>query len=260
MPELNIHPTAIIHPGARLAEGVTVGPYSVIEDNVVIGRGTVIGAHVVIRPFVEMGEYNDVRQFASIGEIPQDLKFSGEESRLVIGDRNRIREFVTLNRGTKGGGGQTVIGSDCLFMAYAHVAHDCRIGDHIILANAVQMGGHVLVEDFAIVGGGTVLHQFIRIGTQSMTGGGSAVTQDVPPYTNVSGNRANLHGLNLVGLNRRGFSDESISALKKAYRIIFRSGLTLDEAKVRVKAEVEMTDEVKHLVEFMGKSERGVTR
>jgi UDP-N-acetylglucosamine acyltransferase len=260
MPELNIHPTAIIHPGARLAEDVTVGPYSVIEDKVVIGKGTVIGAHVVIRPFVEMGEQNDVRQFASIGEIPQDLKFAGEESKLVIGDRNRIREFVTLNRGTKGGGGQTVIGSDGLFMAYSHVAHDCRLGNHVIIANAVQMGGHVLIEDFAIVGGGTVLHQFIRIGTQSMIGGGSAVTQDVPPYTNVSGNRASLHGLNLVGLRRRGFSDDAISAIKKAYRIIFRSGLTLDEAKARVTAQVEMTDEVKHLVEFVEKSERGVAR
>ncbi len=257
---MNIHPTAIVHPGAKLADDVEVGPYSVIEDNVTVGAGTVIGAHVVIRPFVDIGEQNDIRQFASIGEVPQDLKFSGEDTRLVLGNRNRIREFVTFNRGTAGGGGVTTIGDDGLFMAYSHVAHDCQVGNHVILANAVQMGGHVHIEDYAIVGGGSVLHQFTRIGTHSMIGGGSAVAQDVPPYTNVTGNRASLHGLNLVGLKRRGFSAEALSALKKAYRLIFRSGLTFEEARARVAAEVEMTSEVTHLVDFIEGSERGVTR
>lgn len=257
---LNIHPTAIVHPGARLAEGVTVGPYAVIEDNVIIGRGSKVGAHAVIKPFVEIGEDCEIYQMASIGEVPQDLKFQGEQSKLVIGNRNRIREFATLNRGTAGGGGVTRTGDGCFIMAYAHVAHDCQIGNEVILANAVQMGGHVHIEDYAIIGGGTVLHQFIRIGTYSMIGGGSAVPQDVPPFTNVAGNRAVLHGLNLIGLGRRGFSAEDISALKKAYRIIFRSGLTVKDAKARLEGEAPLNPHVKRLMEFVASSERGVCR
>ena len=257
---MNIHPTAIISPGAKLAEGVTVGPYAVIDDNVFIGRNTKIGAHAVIKPFVRIGEDCEIYQMASIGEIPQDLKFGGEETWLEIGDRNRIREFATLNRGTQGGGGITKIGNDCFIMAYAHVAHDCIIGDHVIIANAVQMGGHVHIFDHAIIGGGSVMHQFIRIGTHSMIGGGSAVPQDVPPYTNATGNRAELHGLNVVGLKRRGFSDETLSALKKAYSVIFRSGLTLKEAIKKVEDEVPQTPEVRHFVEFISASERGVCR
>ncbi|MGA2192867.1 MAG: acyl-ACP--UDP-N-acetylglucosamine O-acyltransferase [Nitrospirota bacterium] len=257
---MSIHPTAIVHKGAILADGVSVGPYAIIEDQVTIGKGTVIGAHAVIKPFVEIGEDNNIYQFASIGEIPQDLKFQGEVTKLVIGNRNRIREFVTLNRGTKGGGGITRIGDDCFIMCFAHVAHDCQIGDSVIIANAVQMGGHVHIDKHAIIGGGTVLHQFIRIGEYSMIGGGSAVPQDVPPYTNATGNRAELRGLNLIGLSRKGFSDESISSLKKAYRIIFRSGITFKEAKGKVEAEMPLTPEVKRLLEFIDKSERGVVR
>jgi UDP-N-acetylglucosamine acyltransferase len=257
---LNIHPTAIVHPGAKLAADVTVGPYAVIEDNVVIGKGTKIGAHTVIKPFVDIGEYNEIYQMASIGEVPQDLKFGGEETRLVIGHRNRIREFTTLNRGTVGGGGVTSIGDDCFFMAYAHVAHDCHIGNNVILANCTQMGGHVVIEDYAIVGGITAIHQFVRIGIHSMIGGGSAVPQDVPPYTNVTGNRAELHGLNLVGLRRRGFSEESISSIKKAYQILFRSGLKFKEARDKVLAEVTRTPEVEHLLDFVEQSKRGICR
>jgi UDP-N-acetylglucosamine acyltransferase len=257
---LLIHPTAIIHPDARLAEGVAVGPYAVIGESVSIGSGTKIGAHVVIKPFVDIGRDNEIYQFASIGEVPQDLKFGGEETRLVIGDRNRIREFTTLNRGTVGGGGVTKIGSDCLIMSYAHVAHDCVIEDKVILANAVQMGGHVHIEECAIVGGLSALHQFIRIGAYSMVGGGSAVPQDVPPFTNATGNRATLHGLNLVGLTRRGFSPESVSALKKAYKIIFRSKLTIKDAVKKVKDEVPSCPEVDRLVEFVNTSERGICR
>lgn len=257
---MNIHPTAIVHPGAKLAADVLVGPYAVIEDNVVIGKGTKIGAHTVIKPFVDIGEYNEIYQMASIGEVPQDLKFGGEETRLVIGHRNRIREFNTLNRGTAGGGGVTSIGDDCFFMAYAHVAHDCHIGNNVILANCIQMGGHVVIEDHAIVGGMTAIHQFVRIGVHSMIGGGSAVPQDVPPYTNVTGNRAELHGLNLVGLRRRGFSEESISSIKKAYQILFRSGLKFKEARDKVLAEVTRTPEVEHLLDFVEQSKRGICR
>ena len=257
---MNIHPTAIIHPGAKLAEEVSIGPYAVIEDRVTIGRGTKVGAHVVIKPFVEVGEYNEIYQMASIGEVPQDLKFAGEESRLVIGNRNRIREFVTLNRGTKGGGGVTTIGDDGFFMAYSHVAHDCHIGNHVILANGVQMGGHVHIGDYAVIGGLSALHQFARIGAHSMVGGGSAVSQDVPPYMNATGNRATLHGLNLVGIGRRGFSPEAISALKKAYKILFRSGLTFKEAKQKVVEDVPDVPEVTNLIEFIESSERGVCR
>ncbi|HEY3346840.1 MAG TPA: acyl-ACP--UDP-N-acetylglucosamine O-acyltransferase [Nitrospirota bacterium] len=257
---MNIHPTAIISPGAKLAEGVTVGPFAVIEDNVAIGRGTVINAHVVIKPFVEIGEDNVIYQFASIGEVPQDLKFGGEQTKLVIGNRNRIREYCTLNRGTQGGGGVTSIGDDNFMMAYAHVAHDCHVGSNIVIANAVQMGGHVTIEDHAIVGGLAAVHQFVKIGTHSMIGGGSAVSQDVAPYSMVAGNRAELHGLNLIGLSRRGFSPESISALKMAYKIIFKSGLILKEARAKVEAEVELVPEVKHLLDFISSSERGVIR
>ena len=257
---MNIHPTAIVHPGAILADDVTVGPYSIIEDNVRIGMGSKIGPHVVIKPFVEIGEDNEIYQFASIGEVPQDYKYSREDSLLVIGDRNRIREFVTLNRGTKGGGGVTKIGNDCFILAYAHVAHDCYIGNGVLIVNCVQMGGHVHIEDNAVIGGLAALHQYIRVGTHSMIGGGSAVPQDVPPYTNVTGNRASLHGLNLVGLKRRGFSDEAISAIKKAYKILFRSGLMFKDAKQKVLDEVVQTPEVVHLVEFVEGSERGICR
>ncbi len=257
---MNIHPTAVVDPGAVLAPDVTVGPYAVVYDKVKIGRGTKIGPHVVIKPFVEIGEHNEIYQFASIGEVPQDLKFGGEESLLVIGDRNRIREFVTFNRGTAGGGGVTSIGDDGFFMAYSHIAHDCRIGNHVILANGVQMGGHVHIEDHAIVGGLAALHQFVRVGTHSMIGGGSAVSQDVPPYTVVAGAHAALHGLNLIGLKRKGFDEDAVSAVKRAYRIIFRSGLALKEAKERVIAECGGAPEAARLIEFVESSERGICR
>ncbi len=257
---MNIHPTAIIHPGAVLASGVTVGPYAVIEDNVKIGRGTKIGPHTVIKPFVEIGEDNEIYQFASLGEVPQDLKFEGEESKLVIGDRNRIREFVTFNRGTKGGGGVTSIGDDGFFMAYTHVAHDCQIGNHVIMANGVQMGGHVHIEDYAFIGGLSALHQFVRVGTHSMIGGGSAVSQDVPPYMIIAGTRATLHGLNLVGLKRRGFSDEAVNGIKKAYKAVFKSGLSFKDAKERVLSECPGIPEVLLLLDFVESSGRGICR
>ena len=255
-----IHPTSIIHPDARLAEGVTVGPYSIISENVHIGRGTKIGAHAVIKPFVKIGCDNEIYQFASIGEVPQDLKFGGEETWLEIGDRNRIREFTTLNRGTVGGGGATKIGSDCLIMSYAHVAHDCVIEDRVILANSVQMAGHVHIYEQAIIGGGTVIHQFVRVGEHSMVGGGSALPQDIAPYMIAAGNRAELSGLNIIGLTRRGFSAESIASLKKAYKMLFRSGLTVKDAVNKIREEVPPCAEVNRLIEFVTTSERGVCR
>lgn len=257
---MSIHATALVHPGAKLGKNVSVGPYSIIEEDVIIGEGTKIGPHVVIKRYTEIGRDNEVYQFASIGDLPQDLKFSGEETRLVIGDRNRIREFVTYNRGTKGGGGITSIGNDGFFMAYTHIAHDCHIGNHVILANSVQMGGHVHIGDHAVIGGIVGVHQFVRIGEHAMIGGGSAVTQDVPPFTNVSSKRAELHGLNMVGLKRRGFSPEAIAALKQTYKLIFRSGMTMDEAVARVQDEVQLTDEVKYFIDFITSSERGIIR
>lgn len=257
---MNIHPTAIVHPGAKLAEDVTVGPYAIIEDNVTIGKGTKIGAHAVIKSFVDIGEYNEIYQFTSIGEVPQDYKFGGEETKLIIGDRNKIREFATLNRGTVGGGGVTRIGNDCFILSYAHIAHDCIVEDNVLIVNCVQMGGHVHIGYHAVIGGLAAIHQFVRIGAHSMIGGGSAVSQDVPPFTNVAGNHAILHGLNLVGLKRRGFSSESVAAIKKTYQTIFRSGLTFKDAKEKVLTEVAMTPEVELMLDFIEQSKRGVIR
>jgi len=257
---LNIHPTAIIHPGAELAEDVVVGPYAVIEDKVKVGRGTKIGAHAVIKSFAEIGEYNEIFQFASIGDVPQDVKFKGEDSKLVVGDRNKIREYVTLNRGTVGGGGVTRIGSDCFILAYAHVAHDCIVEDHVVIVNAVQMGGHVHIEEHAVIGGLSALHQYIRIGRHSMTGGGSILSQDAAPYTTVVGNRARASGLNLVGITRRGFTPETIAALKKAYRVIFRTKATVKEARELLASEAAAFPEVNHMLEFVETTVRGVCR
>jgi UDP-N-acetylglucosamine acyltransferase len=255
-----IHPTAVIHPGAKVGEGVAVGPWAVIEDRVAIGRGCRIGAHASIRSGTAMGEGNEVFPFADIGDDPQHLHYHGEETRLVIGDRNRFREFVTLHRGTPEGGGETRIGNGNFFMAYSHVAHDCRIGDRVIVANAVQMGGHTIIEDEAIIGGLSAIHQFVRIGAHAMVGGASGIGLDVPPFTMASGPRAGLHGLNLVGLKRRGFTDEAVAAIKKAYRILFRGELLFQEAKDKVRAELGGVPEVARMMDFIDASTRGVMR
>ena len=225
-----IHSTAIIDATAELDTGVEVGPYSVIGPRVRIGKNTRIGPHVVIDGFTEIGEECAIFQFASLGAIPQDLKYRGEESRVVIGDRNTIREFVTINRGTGQAGGETRLGSNNLLMAYCHVAHDCRIGSHVVLANAATLAGHIELEDHAIVGGLVAVHQFVRLGSYCFIGGCSGVSQDIPPYMMANGQRAELFGLNVEGLHRHRFPQESISNLKNAYRIIFRSGLALEKA------------------------------
>ncbi len=255
-----IHPTAIIDKKAEIDRNVRVGPYSIIRQDVVIGSGTVIGPHVVIEPYVTIGSDCRIFQFASIGAIPQDLKFKGEKTFVNIDNGTVVREFVTINRGTESGGGTTQVGAKSLLMAYAHVAHDCRIGKMGILANCATLAGHVTLGDFVTLGGLAAVHQFVRIGDYAYIGGASAVVKDIPPYVIAAGDRVKLHGLNKVGLKRHGFSDETVSSIKKAYRILFRIGLTLNEAIERVKAEVEQTPEVSGLIEFIKSSERGITR
>ena len=255
-----IHPTAIIHPEAELDSTAEIGPYTVVGSKVRIHSDAVIGPHVVIDPYVTIGQGCRIFQFAAIGAIPQDLKFGGEESRVEIGRGCVIREFVTVHRGTKEGGGRTTIGDGCLLMAYTHVAHDCRIGNHVIMSNAATLAGHIQIGEHATIGGLVAIHQFVRIGAFSFIGGKSAVPKDVPPYVIASGDRVKLHGLNKVGLKRHGFSAETMAALKKTYRIIFRIGITLNEAIERVRAEVDPLPEVTRFIEFIESSRRGITR
>jgi UDP-N-acetylglucosamine acyltransferase len=255
-----IHPTAIVAPEAELHETVEVGPYSVIGPQVTVGAGTRIGPHVVIEGRTTIGERNRIFQFAAIGAIPQDLKYRGEPSRLVIGNDNRIREFTTIHIGTEGGGGVTTIGDGNLLMNFSHVAHDCRIGNRCILANGATLAGHVVLEDYVIVGGLAAVHQFVRLGESAMLGGGAMVVQDVPPFCIVQGDRAGLVGVNVEGLRRRGFSPETTRAIRGAYRTLFRSGLPLREAAARARADAPGIPEVEHLVRFVETSRRGICR
>ncbi|MFA5515960.1 MAG: acyl-ACP--UDP-N-acetylglucosamine O-acyltransferase [Desulfuromonadales bacterium] len=255
-----IHSTAIVHPGAQIGEGVEIGPYALIGEHVVLGDRTTVGPHTVIEGWTEIGRENRIFQFASVGAVPQDLKFRGEKAWLRIGDGNTVREFVTLHRGTEGGGGETVIGNENLFMAYSHVAHDCRVGNRVILANGSTLAGHVTVGDFAILGGLSAVHQFTRVGCHVMVSGGAMVAQDIPPYTIAQGDRAKTIGLNLVGLQRRGFSDASIRGIKRAYKLVYRSGLRLETALEHIAAELEETPELLVFVDFIRNSERGIAR
>ncbi len=255
-----VHPTAVVHPGARLHETVEVGPYSVIGEKVTIGAGSRVGPHVVIEGRTTLGERNHVFQFASVGAAPQDLKYAGEDTELILGDGNTIREFVTLNIGTAGGGGMTRIGDNNLFMAYSHVAHDCVVGNGCILANSTALAGHVYVEDFAILSALSAVHQFTRVGKHAFVAGGAMVTMDVAPYCTAQGDRAELTGLNVVGLQRHGFSEEQIGRIKDAYRILFRSKLVLSEALGRLKTELGGHSEIDYLVDFITQSKRGLTR
>ncbi len=250
-----------MHPGAELAEGVTVGPFAIVGPHVRLGLGTSVGSHAVVDGHTTLGEGCQVFPYASVGSIPQDLKYRGEPTRLEVGDRTIIREFTTLNLGTVGGGGLTRVGKDCLLMAYTHVAHDCLLGDRVILANAATLAGHVIVEDWAIIGGLSAVHQFVRIGAHAIVGGCSAVTMDVPPFVSASGNRAKLYGLNLTGLKRRGFTAEALKGLKAAYRALFQTRDTLGVALEAVRHSPEYAlAEVKQFAEFIAGSARGVTR
>ncbi len=256
-----IHSTAIVAAGAELDSSVEVGPYAVIGEHVRIGAGTTVGPHAVIEGRTEIGCDNRIFQFASVGAIPQDLKFSGEVSYLKIGDRNTIREFVTIHLGTKDGGGITTIGNDNLFMAYTHVAHDCIVRNHAVLANAATLAGHVELGDYVILGGLSAVHQFARIGCHVMASGGSMIAQDVAPYSIVQGDRAKTVGLNLVGLKRRGFGREALSNIKNMYKLVFRSNLKLEEAIRQIEEQFDTSaDEVATYLDFLRNSERGLAR
>ena len=257
---MTIHTTAIIDPQAEIDSSVTIGPYTVIEGKVRIGAGTIIGPHVVIKSNTIIGNNNNFLQFSSIGEIPQDKKFHGEESELVIGDNNTIREYVTINRGTEDGGGTTRIGDDNWLMAYIHIAHDCIVGNNTIFANGASLAGHAIVDDYAILGGFTLVHQFCHIGANAFCGMGMAISKDVPPYMMVNGNPAHPHGINFEGVKRKGFDKEAIKVLKDAYRIVYRSGATTEEAIERLKEFEDHQHIVGILHDFIANSQRGIVR
>ena len=257
---VRIHPTAVVDPSARLDDGVSIGPYAIIGSGATIGRDTEIGPHVVIDGNVTIGERCVFTGQSSIGTPPQDLKYKGSPTRLEIGSDNLVREFVTMNRATEHGGGVTKVGSHGMFMAYAHVAHDCVVGDHVVMANAATLAGHVTIEDHAIVGGLVAIHQFVRIGESAILGGGAMVTLDIIPYSMAAGDRAALQGLNIIGIRRRGFSTETIQALRAAYRTIFRSGMRLADALDTLRADAADEPRVDHLVRFIEGSQRGICR
>jgi UDP-N-acetylglucosamine acyltransferase len=255
-----LHPTAIIHPGAKLADDVEVGAYTIIGEHVEIGAGTVIGPHVVINGHTRIGRNNRIFQFSSLGEIPQDKKYANEPTRLEIGDHNVIREFCTFNIGTTQDVGVTRVGNHNWIMAYVHLAHDCQVGNHTIFANNAQLAGHVEVGDYAILGGFTTVHQFVKVGAHIITGLSTVLLQDVPPYVLASGNPSAPHGINSEGLKRRGFSSESIMAIKRAYKTLYKSGLSLDEAKAAIQSQLAEHAELQPLVDFLASSERGIVR
>ncbi len=259
-----IHPTAIVNPSATIGKNVKVGPYCIIGPHVRIGEDTVLGPHCVVDGHTTIGTQNTFYRFCSVGGMPQDKKYAGEQTRLEIGDRNMFREYVTLNTGTVQDGGVTRIGSDNWVMAYVHVAHDCQIGSQVILANGVQMGGHVHVGDWAIVGGLAAVHQFGKIGAHAMVGGSSALHMDVPPYVMGSGNPCVPVGVNTEGLKRRGYSPEAIAALRDAYKIIYRRGLTLEQAREqlveRQASDADAASAIQVLLDFLATSARGIIR
>jgi UDP-N-acetylglucosamine acyltransferase len=254
------HPTAIIHPEARLADDVEVGAYSIIGEFVEIGEGTVVGPHVVIGGRTRIGRHNRIFQFSSIGEIPQDKKYAGEPTRLEIGDHNVIREFCTFNLGTAQDIGVTRLGNHNWIMAYVHLAHDCQIGNHTVFANNTNLAGHVVVDDYAILGGFTGVHQFCQVGAHVITGVSSVLLQDLPPYVMVSGNPAAPHGINSEGLKRRGFSSDAIMAIKRAYKTLYKSGLSLEEAKRAIAEQAQEYPELDRLTDFLKASTRGIIR
>lgn len=255
-----IHPTAIVHPAAELDKNVEIGPFSIIGENVFIGANTVVGPHVVIDPYVTIGPDCRIFQYAAIGAAPQSLRFEGEKTYVKIGRGCVIREFVTIHRGTGFGGGVTEIGEENFLMAYTHIAHDCKIGRKVVMANNATLAGHITIGDHATVGGLVAIHQFVKIGEYAFIGGKTGVPKDIPPYVIAAGERARLRGLNHVGLKRHGMSPNTLTMLKKTYRIFFRIGITVNEAIERVRAEVEQVPEVVKFIDFIKSSERGVTR
>ena len=255
-----IHPTSIVHPKAELADGVEIGAYSIIGEHVRIGRGTSVGPHVVVTGRTRIGERNRIFQFASIGEVNQDLKYRGEETRLVIGDDNTIREYVTMQIGTVTGRSETTVGSRNLFMVYCHVAHDCEIGDDCILANSATLAGHIRIGNGGIIGGLVGVHQFCRIGPMAIVGGCSKVVQDIPPYMMADGHPARVCGVNIEGLRRKNFSREAIAAIKAAHKTLFHSSLNVSQALARLKGEGRPSEHVAALIAFIEDSSRGIAR
>jgi UDP-N-acetylglucosamine acyltransferase len=255
-----IDPRAAVDPSADIDEAVSIGPFAVIGANVNIGAGTVIGPHVVINGQCTIGRDNRIYQFASIGEDPQDMKYAGEATRLEIGDRNRIREFATIHRGTVQDESLTRIGSDNLLMAYTHIAHDCRLGDNVIMSNAASLGGHVQVDDWAILGGFSIVHQFCRIGCHCFTGMGSAISKDVPPFIMVAGQPAKPRGINSEGLRRRAYAAGRIAQIKQAYRILYTTGLSLAAARDEISLRAQSNDDLRLMADFLAASERSIVR
>lgn len=255
-----IDPRAVIDPGAEIAEGVEVGPFAVIGAGVRIGAGSWVGSHAVVKGPTTLGRDSRVFQFASIGDAPQDRKYAGEPTRLEVGDRNVFREFCTVNRGTAGGRGVTTIGSDCLFMAYSHVAHDCIVGNQCIMSNCTALAGHVELGDWVILSGYAGVHQFTKVGAHAFLANNAAVTRDVPPYLLVAGSPAEPKGINSEGLKRRGFDAAQIANIKNAYRILYRSGLKLAEAAEQLRALAASQPELAPFVDFLAASERSIIR
>lgn len=255
-----IHPSAIIAPGAALGVEVTVGPYAVIGPDVAIGDRSRIGAHVVISGHTQIGPDNRIFQFASLGEIPQDKKYAGEPTRLEIGARNTIREFCTLNIGTAQDAGVTRIGDDNWIMAYVHIAHDCQIGNQTIFANNASLAGHVVVGDYAVLGGFTLIHQFCRVGAHALCAIGTIAFQDIPPYVTAAGTSAGPHGINSEGLRRRGFSAEAITHIKRAYKTLYKSGISFEEARAEIATRAIEVPELKILSDFLAQPGRGIIR
>ena len=255
-----IHSTAIVDPGARIGANVEIGPYTIIGPHVEIGDNTVIGPHVVIRGHTRIGRDNRIFQFNSLGAIPQDKKYAGEPCELVIGDRNTIREFCTFNIGSPGDTGVTRLGNNNWIMAYVHLAHDCQVGNKVTFANNASLAGHVVVDDWAILGGFTGVHQFCRIGAHVMTAVSTVILQDVPPYLMAAGNTATPYGINVEGLKRRGFTADSITSLKRAYRTLYKSGLLLEEAKIKLTEDAKTQPDLQRFVDFLALSKRGIIR
>jgi UDP-N-acetylglucosamine acyltransferase len=259
-----VHPTALVESGARIADDVEIGAYTLVGPHVVIEAGTWIGPHVVLQGHTRVGRHNRIHAFCSIGGPPQDKKYAGEPTRLEIGDNNMIREYCTMNTGTVQDHGVTRVGSNNWVMAYVHIAHDCVVGDNTIFANNAQIAGHVVVGDWVILGGMTGVHQFVKIGAHAMTAGGTILVQDVPPYVLGAGNPSSARGMNVEGLRRRGFSAESIAALRRAYKTLYRDGLSLAQAIERIDAQIaeapEHSQPLQLLAQFLRESERGILR
>jgi UDP-N-acetylglucosamine acyltransferase len=254
----SIHPTAIVSSKASLGINVSIGPYAIIDAEVTIGDNTIIEAHTRVQSMTSLGSNNHIHSFATIGGPPQDLKYKGEKTTLSIGNNNCIREYVTIHRGTQDGSGTTRIDSNCLLMAYAHVAHDCHLEDQVILANAATLAGHVHIEKKAVIGGLSAVHQFVRIGQYAYIGGMTGIAQDVPPYTLIAGERGRLYGINIIGLKRQGFTQTQVSGLKQAFKLIWRSGLRREEAIEHIQQNLGNSPEVMHLIQFVQTSRRGI--